>query len=253
MPTPGLVHYLPILSTVISAAFVVVLTRRAIPRRWPPHLLWWGIGVTAYGLGTALESAITLFGNTPELTRWWYWAGAIMGGYPLATGTVYLLLNRRLAHILTACSLTIVIFASAAVFMTPLNLDALDPHKPGGAVIGWTWIRMLTPLINGYAALFLVGGAIYSSAKFFISHGQGRRAAGTALIALGGILPGIGGGMAKAGTVEALYVGELLGIILIWIGYEFCVYKPAIEATRADPGPAPDHEPGGAPSAASGT
>ena len=31
---------------------------------------------------------------------------------------------------------------------------------------------------------------------------------GTALIALGGLLPGIGGGMAKAGMVEALYVAE---------------------------------------------
>ncbi len=41
------------------------------------------------------------------------------------------------------------------------------------------------------------------------------------------MLPGIGGGMAKAGIVEGLYVGELAGLILIWIGYELCTKAPA--------------------------
>ncbi|USN99022.1 MAG: hypothetical protein H6810_12880 [Phycisphaeraceae bacterium] len=225
MQDPELVHYLPILTTLFSAAFVAALVRRAIPRHWPPHLLWWGIGVSAYGLGTLLESSITLFGNSPALNRWWYWAGAILGGYPLATGTVYLLLRRKTAHVLTAISLTLVLVATVAVFISPLNLDALLPYKPEGAVIGWMWVRLTTPFINGYAALFLIGGAFYSSFHFVRSGGQRNRAIGTALIAVGGILPGVGGSMAKAGIVEALYVGEFLGIILIWIGYEFCIRR----------------------------
>lgn len=227
MDDPQLVHYLPILTTAISAVFLVALVRRAIPRRWPEHLLWWAIGVSTYGLGTVLESIITLHGNTPTLNRWWYWAGAILGGYPLATGTVYLLLNRRTAHILTAISLTLVVVASVAVFLSPLDLTAMAPHKPGGAVIGWHWVRLTTPFINGYAALFLVGGAVYSSIHFFAAKDQRDRAIGTALIAAGGLLPGIGGSMAKAGIVEALYIGELAGIILIWIGYAFCIRRPA--------------------------
>lgn len=54
-----------------------------------------------------------------------------------------------------------------------------------------------------------------------------RRAYGTALIAAGALLPGIGGGMAKAGVVEALYIGELFGLVLIWWGYELCTRAPA--------------------------
>ena len=50
-------------------------------------------------------------------------------------------------------------------------------------------------------------------------------AIGKAFIAGGAMLPGIGGGMAKAGMVEGLYIGEFLGIILIWIGYSFCVRR----------------------------
>jgi hypothetical protein len=36
---------------------------------------------------------------------------------------------------------------------------------------------------------------------------------------VGAILPGIGGGFARAGVVEVLYVGELIGLILIWMGF----------------------------------
>jgi hypothetical protein len=136
------VHYLPIATTAISAAFLAVIIARGVSRRWPPHLLWWAIGVCAYGLGTALESAITLHGNTPMLNRLWYWAGAILGGYPLATGTVYLLLKRRTAHILTALSLALVLVASVVVlFITGIDQSRLEPHRPSGAVIEMSWVR----------------------------------------------------------------------------------------------------------------
>ncbi|NIO14972.1 MAG: hypothetical protein GTN86_05985, partial [Xanthomonadales bacterium] len=69
----------------------------------------------------------------------------------------------------------------------------------------------MTPLLNGYAAVFLIGGAIYSAVRFALSDGAGHRALGNAMIAFGALLPGIGGGMAKAGMVEALYVGEFIG------------------------------------------
>ncbi|MHC5114836.1 MAG: hypothetical protein ACYTGP_10465 [Planctomycetota bacterium] len=225
--SPGIVHFLPIATTAIAIGFLVVLTRRARARGWAPHLVWWGVGVFFFGLGTALESTITLAGNTPTLTRVWYWAGAILGGYPLATGSVYLLAPRRTAHALTAASMVVVVFASVMVMLTPLDASALEPHRPSGAAIEWQWIRLLTPLINGYAALFLVGGALWSAVRFARTGGHGARAIGTALIAAGGLLPGIGGGMAKAGVVEALYVGELLGLTLIWFGYEACVRAPA--------------------------
>ncbi|HBS29551.1 MAG TPA: hypothetical protein DEB06_08905 [Phycisphaerales bacterium] len=220
-------HYLPIATTLVSLAFLAVLIARAARRGWPPHLVWWGVGVFFYGLGTAVESAITLAGNGPILNRVWYWAGAILGGYPLATGSVYLLLPRRTAHALTAVTLLLVIVASAAVLLSPIDPTKLDAHRPGGAALGWQWVRALTPIINLYAAAFLVGGALHSSVNFFLSGTNRARAIGTALIAAGGILPGVGGGMAKAGMVEALYVGEFLGLLLIWAGYSACVKAPA--------------------------
>ena len=243
-------HYLPIGSTVLSAIFLITLLRRAQHRGYPAHLMWWAVGVFFYGAGTCLESVITLSGNTLLLNRLWYWAGAILGAYPLATGSVYLLHKRKLANALTAVSLLVVLMGSVGVLLTPLIEANLNPIKPDGNVIAWTWIRFpVTPLINTYAAFFLIGGAVLSSLRFFETPQHRLRAYGTALIAVGAILPGIGGSLAKVGAdgdmstggiVEALYVGEFLGIILIWWGYELCIRspKPVVHETArsAEPG-----------------
>ncbi len=230
-----MVHYVPIGTTLLSVAFMLLLLRRASRRAWAPHLLWWAGGIACYGLGTAIESAITLHGNTPTLFRWWYWAGAILGGYPLATGSVYLLYPRRLAHVLTALTLLVVLGASVAVFLSPVNATLIEATRPSGKALDWQWIRWLTPLINSYAALFLIGGAVHSSVRFFARGDNPGRAVGTALIAFGALLPGIGGSLAKADLVEFLYIGEFLGIILIWIGYEYCIRAPRPTPAPGDP------------------
>jgi hypothetical protein len=215
------VHYIPLLTTVLSAAFAFSLYRRWTVRH-SPHLWWWAFGITTYGLGTAIESAITLFGNTIVLTKLWYIAGALLGGYPLAQGSLYLSWPRRTAHALTIVSLSFVVFATVCVVLSPVDYAALEATRPSGAILGWHWVRLLTPFINLYAVFFLIGGAIKSAWRHYYERGHFYRAAGNALIAVGAILPGIGGSFAKAGHVEVLYVAECLGLILIWIGDRVC-------------------------------
>ncbi|MHC5108873.1 MAG: hypothetical protein ACYTHJ_03225 [Planctomycetota bacterium] len=220
---PQLIHYLPIATTAVSMAFCVVLLRRYQFKGKGAHLLWWATGVFFYGVGTALESSVTLFGNSSMLNKSWYIAGALLGGYPLAQGTVYLLLRRKTAHILSAITLPVIVVLSVLVAMSPTNMEALQSHRPGGAALGWQWIRPMTPLVNLYAAFFLIGGAVLSAIRFARKTGTRNRAIGNALIAFGALLPGIGGAMAKGDIVEALYVGEFVGILFIWAGYVYCV------------------------------
>lgn len=216
------IHYLPIATTLFSAAFAVILFKRYFVRRSGLHLLWWGWGVTIYGLGTALESAITITGNSVALTKAWYIAGALLGGYPLAQGSVYLLLNRTTANKLTVISLPVIVTVAAIVVLSPMDAERLIAFRPSGDALGWWWVRAMTPIINMYAVVFLIGGAIYSAAKFRrkVEPGAGHRALGNSLIAFGAILPGIGGSLAKTGITEALYIGELVGLIFIWLGFD---------------------------------
>ncbi len=232
----GLVHYLPIITTAIAAVFCAQLLRRYDSRRSSIYLLWWSAGVLTYGLGTALESAITLFGNSVALNESWYIAGALLGAYPLAQGSVFLLLKPRVAALLTVVTLPLVFVLSALVVLSPVLPEAMESHRPSGAILQWQWIRLMTPLVNLYAACFLIGGAILSASRYAAMRGpgDGSRAVGNCLIACGAILPGIGGGMAKAGMVEALYVAELVGLVLIWAGYMTCVRAPRLERSQSD-------------------
>ncbi|MEE8171025.1 MAG: hypothetical protein V3T70_10800, partial [Phycisphaerae bacterium] len=113
LPQP--IHYLPIATTVLCLVFCGLLLRRYQLKGKGAHLLWWAGGVFCYGVGTALEGSITLFGNTVALTKAWYIAGALFGGYPLAQGTVYLLLSRRTANILSVISLPLLLVLSICV------------------------------------------------------------------------------------------------------------------------------------------
>jgi hypothetical protein len=182
--------------------------------------------VLCYGLGTALESSVTLFGNSPGLNKAWYIAGALLGGYPLAQGTVYLLLRRKTAHLLSAATVPFIVVFSILVVLSPLNVELLEPHRPGGKALEWSWVRYFTPIINLYAVFFLIGGAMLSAVRYSKQIGTANRAIGNALIAFGALLPAIGGSAAKFGRVEWLYVGEFAGILFIWAGYACCVARP---------------------------
>lgn len=217
----GAIHYLPIATTLLAAYFAarLWLSARSRPR---PQTWWWFLGVTCYGMGTALESIITVSGNSPRVNSLWYGFGAILGAYPLAQGTLWLLARRRTARIVTAISLPIVGGLFAAAVLSPSRLAELEAHRPSGAALGWQWLRGWTPLVNGYAVLVLVGGAVWSSARLWRRTSTRSQAIGTGWIAAGGLLPGIGGALAKNGWVEALYLAEWFGLLLIWLGHRTC-------------------------------
>ena len=214
--------YLPILSTLISAAFAWVILARYRLKRQSYHLLWWGIGIGTYGLVTLIESLVTLFGWQSALFKAWYIAGALLGGAPLAVGTIYLLFGRRAGRIAVVLLLTAVGVTSIFVILSPVRIDLVDPTMLSGKALAWQSIRRVSPFINSLAALFLVGGAIYSAIRFF-GHPESRHVSiGNIFIAVGALLPGVGGMGSRMGHTELLYIAEFIGVILIWIGYKYC-------------------------------
>jgi hypothetical protein len=223
-------RHLPILTTIISAAFAWVILARHSLKRQSHHLLWWGIGIVTYGLGTLIESLVTLFGWQSALFKAWYIAGALLGGAPLAVGTIYLLFGRRAGHVAVVLLLTAVSVTSIFVILSPVRMELVDPTILNGKVLAWQSIRRVSPFINSLAALFLVGGAIYSAIRFF-GHPESRRVSiGNIYIAAGALLPGIGGMGSRMGHTELLYIAEFIGVILIWVGYKYC--QQPLDATN---------------------
>jgi hypothetical protein len=97
--------------------------------------------------------------------------------------------------------------------------ELVEPARLTGRVLGWKEVRLITPFINIYAFIFLVGGAIFSAVKYSKDPIYRNRFLGNIFIAVGGLLPGIGGSFTKFGYTEVLYVTELIGIIFIYLGY----------------------------------
>lgn len=126
----------------------------------------------------------------------------LCGGALLAQGTVHLLLARRTAHVLSVVLVTAILAGAVLVFLSPIDLTAVDGHRLSGRALGWQQIRMLSPVINLYAATFLIGGAVLLAMRFRRSPDTQHRYVGNVLIAVGALLTGIGGTFTRFGHVE---------------------------------------------------
>jgi hypothetical protein len=216
-------RWLPFTSTLITAVFTVAVLLRYRQRRGL-HLLWWGLGLILYGMGTFAEFYST-YAWSPLIFRLWYIGGALLTAAWLGQGTVYLLVRRgNIAHYLMVGLVLASAFAVILMFATPLNgaaftagVDLSAQYReilPEGATI-----RLLTPLFNVYGTLWLVGGAVYSAWIFWRKRVLLHRVIGNVLIAVGALSPAIGGSLSRVGAPEFLYFSELLGAGLMFIGF----------------------------------
>jgi hypothetical protein len=214
---------LPFTSALISFVFAFLLFRRYADRRGP-HLLLWGIGMVFYGIGGFCEGYFGALGWNPLIFRLWYLAGAILVAAWLGQGTVYLLAKRKWANVLMVLLALGSLYAAFRVFTAELDpgLMTTSVHtgsELSGHAIVTPGVRSLTPIFNLYGTVTLVGGALYSAWIFYRKRILLHRTIGNILIAAGAILPAFGGGFSRMGVPGALYISELLGAILLFIGF----------------------------------
>ena len=214
---------LPFLSSSISFVFAAVIFRRYWQRRGL-HLLLWGIGMIFYGIGGFCEGYFGAFGWNPIIFRLWYLFGAILVAAWLGQGTVYLLAKNTWAHSLMALLALGSIFGLVRVFGAELDptLMTTSLHtgsEMSGHAIVTPGVRSLTPFFNLYGTVALVGGAAYSAWIFWKKRVLLNRTIGNILIAVGAMLPAFGGTFSRMGFSGALYISELLGAIIMFIGF----------------------------------
>jgi hypothetical protein len=226
----------PFCSSVISFVFAFLVFRRYLARHGT-HLLLWSVGMVFYGLGGFSEAFYGFFGWNPFVFRLWYLFGAILVAAWLGQGTVYLLIKTRTAHILMALLVLGSLYAAVRVFGAQIDpaLMTTSLHtgsELSGRAIVTPGVRTLTPFFNLYGTLTLVGGALYSAWIFWRKRVLLHRAIGNVLIATGAILPAFGGTFSRFGITGALYISELLGAILLFIGFMQAV-RPIKEEAAA--------------------
>jgi hypothetical protein len=211
-------RYYPIVTTIFS--FIIAWDMFVHYRlRKSSHLLCWIIGVCTFGLAAAAASINVLIGWFPANLKFWYIIGALLGGFPLAQGTAYFLMGRRFADISTILFTTVILVAAVAVAMSPVSIPPDFDYELSGKVFTWKWVRYFSPIVNTYAFLILLGGGIYAAYRYYAPLFKESAYLGQANIALGALLPGIGGTLMRMGYVNALFVMEFLALIVIYSGY----------------------------------
>ena len=161
-----MVSYIPVLTTLFSVFFLSRIVPHYLAKR-SPYLLWWTLGVLTFGMGTLTESINAIFGWSEWNTKIWYIVGALLGGYPLAQGTIYLLMNKRFADISAMVCSAVIVVAAVCVLLSPIEIPEGYDHRLTGRVFAWQWVRAFSPLLNLYAFVFLFGGAVYSAIQYF--------------------------------------------------------------------------------------
>jgi len=214
---------LPLVSSITSFIFAYFVFQRYLARRGA-YLLLWGTGLVFYGIGGFCEFYYGAFGWNALIYRLWYLFGAILVAAWLGQGTVYLLAKKKWANAMMVLLGLGSLYAVFRVFSAELDPTLLTTSvhtgsELSGHAIVTSGVRTLTPFFNLYGTVTLVGGALYSAWLFWRKRVLLHRTIGNILIAVGAMLPAFGGTFSRMGVPAALYLGELFGVILMFIGF----------------------------------
>ena len=133
-------------------------------------------------------------------------------------GTLYLLARQRVAHIIMAILLVASLYAAFRVFTVSIDLGALAQLSGEAMPLG---VRLMTPFFNTFGTVALVSGAIYSAWVFWRRRLMPHRVVSNILVAVGAILPALGGALARFGVSSSTAHASLilLGVVIIFIGF----------------------------------
>jgi hypothetical protein len=212
---------LPVAAAFVAALFVVLLLR-SFRRSSSGQKLLWAAGFALFALATASEALAQRTGWSPALFRVYYLAGGVLTVAYLGAGSAWLLLPRRWRDALLGGLIVATVAAAATIAIAGVDAAGLGAtpsgRPPGNGLLGghaFLWAIAL----NTFGTLFLVGGSLYSIARR-------QRVRANLWIAGGAIVVAASTGLSRAGDYSLVYLGELVGIALMFTGFMLAGSKP---------------------------
>jgi hypothetical protein len=153
-------------------------------------------------------------------------------GY-LGSGSAWLLLPRRARDALLGALVVATVAAAVAVLLASVDGGVLaathSGRPPANAALGghaFVWAIVL----NSVGTLFLVGGSLLSIARR-------QRVRANVWIGLGAVVVASSTGLSRAGDTSLVYVGELIGIALMFCGFTLTSSVPRQARRVVEPPP----------------
>jgi hypothetical protein len=212
--TAPVVRALPPVATTIVALLFALLLARSFRRRPAAQKALWGSGFLLFAVAAACEAAAQRSGWTPLLFRGYYLCGGVLTVAALGAGSAMLQLRPRARDALLGAFAVAVIGATAAVALAPVDVRALAAaagHPPSNGAIGghaFLWAIAL----NSIGTAFLLGGSALSILRR-------RNVRASLWIGGGALVVALATGLSRAGDTSFVYLGELVGIVLMFAGF----------------------------------
>jgi hypothetical protein len=223
----------PVAASLLAATFALLLLRSLLRRRAGQKALW-AIGFALFAVAAAGEAVAQRSGWDPTLFRLYYVAGGVLTVAYLGAGSAWLLLPRRGRGVLLGALAVATVAAVTAVVLAPVDVHVLAATPSGqppanGALVGHAFLWAV--FLNSFGTLLLVGGSLLSIARR-------QRVRANVWIASGAVTVAAATGFSRAGDTSLVYLGELVGIALMFCG--FTLTSPARKPVRAaEPAPRP--------------
>jgi uncharacterized membrane protein len=216
-----LADYLPLATSVVALVFFVFLLRQYLQRR-RTHQLLWTIAMLFYSVSALMEFLMNpdLAGPSPAVFAVYYVLAAPLVGL-LGAGVAHLLARKTVANaflgFVVLCSLGLAL----TDFLTPLSQATLASSFSGPLAKGFMaasdaypmTVRIFAIVLNSVGGATLILGALYSFAR-------DKSRTYNIFLAIGGILPSVGGSMLGIlGYPDLFFVLELGGTVFLFIGF----------------------------------
>ena len=147
--------------------------------------------------------------------------GAVGVGAALLVAAVSWVRPDRLGHVTFGLLAVGTLYSFTKILSVPADTTVML-HPETGVVHGLGFpedVRLLTPLFNITGAMALVFGAAYSAWVWWWRRLYSYRVVSNALIAFGASVPSLTSGLNRFGFTEGFYVGEFMGLTLIFVGF----------------------------------
>jgi hypothetical protein len=222
----------PVAAALLAVAFVLLLVRSLL-RRVAGQKTFWAAGFALFAVAAGSEAVAQRTGWSPALFRTYYLAGGVLTVAYLGAGSAWLLLPRRGRDLLLGAVAVATVAAVVTVLLTPVATHELaataSEHPPANGVLGghaFLWAVAL----NSVGTTFLVGGSLLSIVRR-------QRVRANVWIACGALTVAAATGLSRTGDTSLVYLGELVGIALMFCGFTLTSPAPRRAPRAAEAAP----------------
>ena len=218
---------LPVAATLVAALFCLLLLR-SFRRRPAGQKALWAAGFALFAAAAACEALAQRSGWNAGLFRAYYLAGGVLTVAYLGAGSAWLLLPRHARDVLLGGLVVATAAAAVAVLLAPVDAGVLAETSSGrppanDALGGHAFLWAVA--LNSFGTLFLVGGSVYSILRR-------QRISPNIWIGGGALVVAVATGLSRTGHYEFVYLGQLVGIALMFSGFTFVGRAPRPSVAR---------------------